>query len=168
MASVWLPRVLLVGHFFTEPGSIEESAERAPTDTHQHAWDSEMKIRIKGNSLRLRLMRSEVARFLAGDCLEETIHFTKETSGKFTYTLQRDSAVNQPTVEYIGSRVAILVPVDQANTWSVSDQVGIAESVSLGEFGVLALLIEKDFACLDRSGEDNEDTFANPNTGERC
>ena len=33
-----------------------------------------MKIRIKGNSLRLRLLRSEVARFLAGDCLEETIH----------------------------------------------------------------------------------------------
>lgn len=127
-----------------------------------------MKIRIKGNSLRLRLLRSEVARFLAGDCLEETIHFTQERSGKFTYTLQGDPAVNLPTVEYIGSSVTILIPADQANTWGLSDHVGIAESISLGEFGTLALLIEKDFACLDRSEEDNKDTFANPNAGEQC
>src|ERR1700739_1110416 len=127
-----------------------------------------MKIRIKGNSLRLRLLRSEVARLIAGDCLEETIHFTQERSGKFTYTLQGDPAVNLPTVEYRGSSVTILIPADQANTWGLSDHVGIAESISLGEFGTLALLIEKDFACLDRSEEDNKDTFANPNAGEQC
>jgi hypothetical protein len=127
-----------------------------------------MKIRIKGNSLRLRLLRSEVARFLAGDCLEETIHFTPEASGKFTYTLQREPAVSLPRVQYTGSRVAILIPTDQANTWGSSDQVGIAESISLGEFGSLALLIEKDFSCLDRSEEDNRDTFVNPNAGEQC
>lgn len=127
-----------------------------------------MKIRIKGNSLRLRLLRSEVARFFAGDCLEETIHFAQEASAKFTYALQREPAVNLPTVRYTGSRVAILIPADQANTWGSSDQVGLAESISLGEFGSLTLLIEKDFACLDRSEEDNKDTFANPNAGEQC
>jgi hypothetical protein len=125
-----------------------------------------MKIRIKGNSLRLRLLRSEFTRFIAGDDLEEIIHFTQEPSGKFTYTLRHDPAVSLPTVEYIGSRVTILIPADQANTWGLSDQVGIAESISLGEFGTLALLIEKDFACLDRSEADNKDTFANPNAGE--
>jgi hypothetical protein len=30
-----------------------------------------MKLRIKGNSLRLRISRSELARLLAGDCVEE-------------------------------------------------------------------------------------------------
>ena len=127
-----------------------------------------MKIRIKGNSLRLRLLRSEVARFLAGDCLEEIIHFTQEASGKFTYTLQHDPAVNLPTVEYIGSRVMTRIPSDQANTWGLSDQVGIVECISLGEFGALALLIEKDFACLKRSEEDNEDTFSNSSADETC
>ena len=127
-----------------------------------------MKIRIKGNSLRLRLMCSEVARFLAGDCLEETIHFAPEASAKCTYALQREPAMNLPTVRYRESKVAILIPADQANTWGCSDQVGLAESISLGEFGSLALLIEKDFACLDRSEEDNQDTFANPKAGEQC
>jgi hypothetical protein len=127
-----------------------------------------MKIRIKGNSLRLRLVRSEVARVLAGDCLEKTIHFTPQANGKFTYTLRREPAVSLPRVQYTRGRVAILIPTDQANTWGPSDQVGIAESISLGEFGSLALLMEKDFACLDRSEEDNKDTFANPNAGEQC
>jgi hypothetical protein len=49
-----------------------------------------MKIRIKRKSLRLRLLRSEVARFISGDDLEEVIHFTQEASGKFTYTLRHD------------------------------------------------------------------------------
>ena len=41
-----------------------------------------MKLRIKGNSLRLRISRSEVARLLEGDCLEETIHFAPEACCK--------------------------------------------------------------------------------------
>jgi hypothetical protein len=127
-----------------------------------------MKLRIKGDSLRLRVSRSEVARLLAGDCLEETIHFTPEASAKFTYALQQDRLVSIPTVQYTLNKVTILIPSDQANAWSVTDQVGIAEDISLGGLGLLALLIEKDFACLDRSEEDNADTFANPNAGTKC
>jgi uncharacterized protein DUF7009 len=127
-----------------------------------------MKLRIRGDSLRLRVSRSEVARLLAGDGLEETIHFTRETGARFTYALRTQSSVSRPTVQYAGNKVTILIPADQANAWCVSDQVGISEDISLGDVGSLALLIEKDFACLDRSEEDNQDTFANPNAGTKC
>jgi hypothetical protein len=127
-----------------------------------------MKIRIKGNSLRLRVSRSEVARLLKGDCLEETIHFAPEDGAKFTYALQQKSSVSVATVRYTENRVAVVMPADQAKEWGVTDQVGIAEDISLGDLGSLALLIEKDFACLDRSDEDNQDTFANPNVGTTC
>jgi hypothetical protein len=127
-----------------------------------------MKLRIKGDSLRLRVSRSEVARLLAGDCLEETIHFAPEACAKFTYALRQEPSVSRPTVQYTENRVAVLIPADQANGWGSSDQVGIAEDISLGNLGSLALLIEKDFACLDRSDEDNEDTFPNPNPGTTC
>jgi hypothetical protein len=127
-----------------------------------------MKLRIKGDSLRVRVSRSEVGRLLAGDCLEDTIHFAPEARAKFTYALQREPSVSRPTVQYAGSKVTILIPGDQANVWGVTDQVGIAEDISLGSVGTLALLIEKDFACLDRSDEDNQDTFPNPNTGVTC
>ena len=127
-----------------------------------------MKLRIMGDSLRLRVSRSEVAKLLAGDCLEETIHFTPEAVAKFTFALQQETSLSRPTVQYTDSRVAVLIPAEQANAWGATDQVGIAEDISLGSFGSLALLIEKDFACLDRSEEDNEDTFPNPNAGATC
>jgi len=127
-----------------------------------------MKLRIKGDSLRLRVSRTEVARLLAGDCLEDTIHFAPEASAKFTYALQQEPSVSRPTVQFAGNKVMILIPADLANEWGVTDQVGIAEDIRLGDIGILALLIEKDFACLDRSEEDNEDTFPNPNVGITC
>jgi hypothetical protein len=127
-----------------------------------------MKLRIKGDSLRLRVSRSEVATLLAGDCLEETIHFTPEPVAKLTYALQQEQSLRRPTIQYRENRVAILIPADQANAWGTTDQVGIAEDINVGNFGSLALLIEKDFACLDRSDEDNEDTFPNPNAGATC
>jgi hypothetical protein len=127
-----------------------------------------MKLRIKGNSLRLRVSRSELASLLAGNRLEETIHFAPEASARFTYTLQQEPSAKNPTVHYTDSRVSVLLPPDQAYVWGVTDQVGIAEEISVGVFGSLALLIEKDFACLDRSDEDNQDTFANPHAGATC
>jgi hypothetical protein len=127
-----------------------------------------MKLRIKGNSLRLRISRSEVTRLLEGDCLEETIQFAPEACARFTYALQQDRLVGRPTVQYTENRVAVFIPADQANAWGITDQVGIAEDIGLGNLGSLALLIEKDFACLDRSDEDNLDTFPNPNVGATC
>lgn len=127
-----------------------------------------MKVRIQGNSLRLRVSRSEVARLLSGDCLEETIYFAPDPAARFTFALQQESRVRRPAVHYAGNRVTISIPPDQANAWDVSDEVGIAEEVALGDFGSLALLIEKDFACLDRSEEGNQDTFPNPNAGAIC
>lgn len=76
--------------------------------------------------------------------------------------------MSRPTVQVAGNKVTILIPADQASAWGVTDQVGIAEDISLGDLGSLALLIEKDFACLDRSDEDNQDTFPNPSAGATC
>ena len=37
----------------------------------------------------------------------------------------------------------ILIPADQANTWCVSDQLGIVESLDVGNFDILGVLVEK-------------------------
>jgi hypothetical protein len=127
-----------------------------------------VKLRIKGDSLRVRVSRSEVIRLLAGDCVEETIHFGQQENAKLTYALQQDPSVSKPTVQYTQNRLAILMPADQTNTWGVTNQVGVSEDISLGDLGSLSLLIEKDFACLDRSEEDSGDSFPNPNSSTRC
>ncbi len=127
-----------------------------------------MKLRIKGNSLRLRVTRSELAKVLAGDCVEETVHFAPEASARLTYALHQDPSAQTPTVRYADGRVSVLLPTAQAHVWGVTDQVGISEEIDMGTLGSLKLLVEKDFACLDRSHEDNQDTFVNPHAGATC
>jgi hypothetical protein len=127
-----------------------------------------MKLRIKGNSLRLRISRSEVDRLFHRERLEETIHFAPQGDAKLTYALEQTSSVSVPTVRYTEAEVAVLIPSGLANTWCSTDLVGIAERISLGTFGTLELVIEKDFACLDRNEKENQDTFANPHAGAVC
>jgi hypothetical protein len=127
-----------------------------------------MKLRIKGNSLRLRVSRSEVARLLEGERVEETIHFAPQAIAKLTYALERDMSAVALTVRYTDDDITVSIPAEQAIRWCLTNQVGIVESISLGTMGSLDLLIEKDFACLDRSDEDNDDTFANPAAGGAC
>jgi hypothetical protein len=98
-----------------------------------------MKLRINGDSLRLRVSRPEVARLLAKDCLDETIHFAPEASAKFTYASWQEPSVSRPTVQYAGNKATILIPADEANEWGVTDQVGIAEDISLGSEPILFL-----------------------------
>jgi hypothetical protein len=76
--------------------------------------------------------------------------------------------VTLPTVRYTEREITVLIPAGLADTWCSTDRVGIAERVSLGTFGSLDLIIEKDFACLDRSEDENRDTFANPHAGAVC
>jgi hypothetical protein len=84
-----------------------------------------MKLPIKGNSLRLRISRSEVTRLLDGDCLQETVRFAPEPCAKFTYALQQDRLAGKPAVQNAENRVAVLNRADQANAWGITDRVGI-------------------------------------------
>jgi hypothetical protein len=127
-----------------------------------------MKLRIKGNSLRLRVSRSEVAKLLRKERVEETIHFAPHANARLTYALEQKPSVSAPTVRYTEGEITVLVPAGLADTWCTTDLVGIAESVNLGSLGSLDLLIEKDFACLDRSDEENQDSFAHPHAGAVC
>jgi hypothetical protein len=127
-----------------------------------------MKLRIKGNSLRLRISRSEVDRLFHRERLEETIHFAPQADAKLTYALEQTSSESVPTVRYTEKEITVLIPSGLADTWCSTDTVGIAGRVSLGTFGTLELVIEKDFACLDRSEKENQDTFANPHAGAVC
>ena len=127
-----------------------------------------MKLRIKGNSLRLRVSRSELARFQAGERIEETIHFTAAPDATLTYALE--SASNPPpvTVRYGSREVTVVLSQDQARIWGAQSEIGVYTTLDMGSAGSLEVAVEKDFACLDRSDEENGDTFVNPLAGATC
>ena len=121
-----------------------------------------MKLRIQGNSLRLRVSKSELARFSETGRLEETVYFGPQQGSELTYILARKDDGPGVDVEASVGQVKVLVPSRVARSWADTDQVGIDGVVDLGVRGQLSILIEKDFACVDRSDGENEDTFPNP------
>ena len=118
-----------------------------------------MKLRIRGNALRLRLTRGEVDAVAGGDAVEETIAFAPGV--RLAYALvPRDDALT-PTATFDGARVVVAVPALLAREWAASDRVGIVAHAPNGAPDGLSLVIEKDFACLHRESE-NADAFPNP------
>jgi len=127
-----------------------------------------MKLRIKGDSLRLRVSRSELGRILCGERVEDTIHFSSAPDAKLTYSLEKVSHGASTGVQYSPGQITVLLAKEDMGTWDDPSQVGIYTSVGIGSGNSLELVIEKDFACLDRSDEDNTDTFENPHAGAIC
>jgi hypothetical protein len=121
-----------------------------------------MKLRIQGNSIRLRVSRSDLAKFVESGILEETIFFGRNAGSELTYALVRDPVGRGIDVVATAHRFAVQVPAERAVNWAETDEVGVSGEVDLGARGILSVLIEKDFACLDQSAEENEDTFPNP------
>lgn len=127
-----------------------------------------MKLRIKGNSLRLRVSCSDVDRLLEKGRIEETIHFGFDADARLTYALEHANAPEEIAALHRNREVAVVLSSQSAQRWAASpDQIGIYGSVRVHS-GELALLVEKDFACLDDANADNEDTFPNPNAGAVC
>lgn len=120
-----------------------------------------MKLRIKGNSIRLRLSQSEVSDFEKSGSIEERTIFPSGSA--LVYTLARGDH-DEFQVELAGSNVIISVPHDIASKWCQGNEVGMDSFIPLTDDQTLRVLIEKDFACLtDRDHEDESDNFPNPN-----
>jgi hypothetical protein len=127
-----------------------------------------MKLRISGNSIRLRVRRSELERLSAGESIAETVHLGGSKQATLTYTLGTATGSVGVQVSYEGTQISVLLPKDETSTWAETEQVGIYTTVDIGPYGKLDVIVEKDFACLDLSDAENADTFANPELGAVC
>jgi len=126
-----------------------------------------MKLRIRENTIRLRLKRSEVDHIASGKSIVEHTQFPHST---LTYRL--DVANEGPSAaSFDQGNLAVRVPMSEVRQWAQTDQVSILAEQAVGESQLLTLLVEKDFKCLSpghhRPDEDDDDTFPHPDAGSR-
>lgn len=112
-----------------------------------------MKIRIKGNSIRYRLTKTDVERFSNNGYLQEQTVFGHSV---LTYALQVFDS-NELSASFEDNKITIFMPATMAESWVTTDKVGFEEINT-----PLHLLIEKDFKCLDNVAEDQSDNYPNP------
>jgi len=121
-----------------------------------------MKLRIRGNTLRLRLKRSEVEQIASGQSIVEQTCFPDSV---LTYRLEV-SDEGTFSVSFNDGNLTICLPKSEVAQWAQTDQVSIVSEQALGKSDALCILIEKDFSCLapghHRPSEDDADTFPHP------
>lgn len=114
-----------------------------------------MKLRIKGNSLRLRISRSEVERLVNDGRIEETTWLGRDDGSRISYVLEHEAGAQAVDLRFDPPVLAVVVPTSRVREWATGDEVGIYTSLDLGARGALDLVIEKDFACLHGTDEEN-------------
>ncbi len=120
-----------------------------------------MKIRIKGNSVRLRLSKSDVEKLAHSDYIEERTFFGLNT---FVYALKSSPDTEGLNADYENGKITLYIPGAFVQDWAENDVVGIDSIVKLNDKEQLFLLIEKDFKCIEQSAEDQSDNFDKPNS----
>jgi len=120
-----------------------------------------MKIRIKSNTVRIRLTRSEVERFAQEGYIEASTPFV---SNVFTYALQvrPDEYGHELSADFKDNVITMYMPARMAKEWVTTEKVGFDTWMDVDNGEKLYLLLEKDFKCLDETVEDQSDNFENP------
>lgn len=123
-----------------------------------------MKLRILGDSLRLRLSQSDVRELSDRGRVQETIHFGPGAA--LTYALVVGTAGPKLEAGYEGDTITVRIPEGDARRWIDTEQVALCAEQPLRDDVALRVLIEKDFQCLvPRPGEEDADGFPHPEAG---
>lgn len=122
-----------------------------------------MKLRIRGDSLRLRLSQGEMRALEERGEVEDRISFPGGAA--LRYRLRVDNAKDVISAGYGSNLIDILVPRALSERWWGTDLVTLSASQPLAG-GELRIVLEKDWACLaPREGEDESDNFPHPEAG---
>jgi len=110
-----------------------------------------MKLRFRGNSLRLRLNRREVEALASGRAIEERITFPVSD---LTYTLEPTSR-NDPQASFEQNTIRILAPNAEIARWSSDESIGLYYDLPTAG-APLRIMIEKDLECIDGPPEERD------------
>ena len=124
-----------------------------------------MKLRIRDNSVRVRLTRGEVDDLRDNGVVSSRTGFPG--SREFQYRVESSPASVIPGAFISDNVVTVRLPETTVLAWANSEQVSIAGEQRLDDGEQLMILVEKDFACLaPRKGEDESDMFEHPDSDE--
>ena len=117
----------------------------------------QMKLRILGNTLRLRLKKSEIDEFAKEGKIENIVDFG-ETSFKYTLKASTRKSISALFVE---NEIVVKIPLEVAKNWVETDLVTLENKISTPK-----IIIEKDFKCTSKdckeTDEQKKDSFDKP------
>lgn len=111
-----------------------------------------MKLRFRGNTLRLRINQREVQLLAAGVPLQEQVVFPGMT--RLQYILEPVAEI-APMASFLENTIRVAIPANEIGNWAVNEEIGLYFDLPAGE-GTLRLLVEKDLECIDGPPEERD------------
>lgn len=123
-----------------------------------------MKLRLRENSIRLRLLQSEVNQLRETGNVSETITMGLKPTEQFIYALRISDDSKNVFAQMLNNRIEVFLPSLEAENWMNNEEkIGIYSTQKIGDVLDMDITIEKDFACPTRPKDlDNLDAFPNP------
>jgi len=117
-----------------------------------------VKLRIYDDSIRLRLTQSEVAQIARGVTVESVCRFQGGTTLTYALIVADTRTMN---ARFAVTRIEVVLPRHDAIEWATGTDVSLRSQQR--DEGLLDILVEKDFACLEpRDADDDTDRYPNP------
>ena len=120
-----------------------------------------MKLRIHGDSIRLRLNRREVSDFASTGRLEQACQYGPGAGDRLTYALEASENAQHPAIRVASQAITVIVPQALAQAWTSTDKVEISASNPVATARNLTVLVEKEFRRLHGANND-PDLYPNP------
>lgn len=119
-----------------------------------------MKLRIRGNTLRLRVSKKELATVQKRGSVQDAIRFGPRARLVYRLEVAGDDRFG---AEFTGDSIVVRAPQAAVAKWGRDEEVSMRGKQRIGRGATLAILVEKDFECLKpRAGDDATDLFVNP------
>jgi hypothetical protein len=113
-----------------------------------------MKLWIRGNSLRLRVSKTELAKIAETGKCEDAVRFSSQLALRYGIEVRATGAV---TATFADGAISVTLPKSRLDLWLRPDEVSVEGSQPIGGGKVLQIVLEKDDArAATRGGEDGQ------------
>lgn len=111
-----------------------------------------MRLIIRGNSIRLRVSKTDLAKLVDTGKIEDVVRFSSEQSLRYGIEVRATGAV---TAQFDQVSIIVAVPKSRLDLWRRPDEVSVEGSQPIGGGKVLQIVLEKDEARLNRRNGGN-------------
>ena len=119
-----------------------------------------MKLRIKGDSIRLRLTQHEVLQLAASGRVTARTRFGPDR--QLRYQVATADQLSGPVASFDADTIEVTLSRAAVERWAGGNEVSLHGEQRCGD-NALLILVEKDFQCLQpRPDEDEQDMFPHP------
>lgn len=121
-----------------------------------------MKIRIKGDSIRLRLTKTDVQNLKKYGIVEESTIIGAQEIFKYSLVLNQD--IPSIAAEFRANKITVFLSQKETQILTETNEITVEGFQNNGKDKGLFLLVEKDLQCLDTTSEDQSDMYENTKT----